>query len=222
LDALVAIVDGPAKPHEYAERFFNYKMGKESLFEAMYTLRSLAERANIESTEVVAQMFMSLIPSYLRTAILKDHKGKGYIKLKLDDLLALARQEESVSNVTTPSLAAEQWNSNTIKQVDTEHPEPTSRKSEKGSEPPQWFKIGMDSVINRLERLETANERTRTPDHAPRSNETAMTKENKAVYKCRNCRGIGHFVKKCPQRFCQACGQRGHGACMDVCPNRNL
>ena len=37
--------------------------------------------------------------------------------------------------------------------------------------------------------------------------------------KCRGCQSLGHIVKDCPTRFCQACGQRGHDAWQEVCPN---
>ena len=37
--------------------------------------------------------------------------------------------------------------------------------------------------------------------------------------KCRGCQSTGHIVKDCPTRFCQACGQRGHDAWQQVCPN---
>ena len=37
--------------------------------------------------------------------------------------------------------------------------------------------------------------------------------------KCRGCQESGHIVKDCPTRYCQACGQRGHDAWQQVCPN---
>ena len=37
--------------------------------------------------------------------------------------------------------------------------------------------------------------------------------------KCRGCQSTGHIVKDCPTRFCQACGQRGHDAWQQDCPN---
>lgn len=36
---------------------------------------------------------------------------------------------------------------------------------------------------------------------------------------CRNCRRTDHFVRDCPQRFCQACGNRGHDRWTEQCPN---
>ena len=37
--------------------------------------------------------------------------------------------------------------------------------------------------------------------------------------RCRACKAMGHIVRECPQRFCQACGQRGHDGWSDQCPN---
>ena len=39
------------------------------------------------------------------------------------------------------------------------------------------------------------------------------------VKKCRSCQTIGHIVRDCPTRFCQACGQRGHDQWSSQCPN---
>ena len=40
-------------------------------------------------------------------------------------------------------------------------------------------------------------------------------------YNCRNCRSSSHGYAKCPTRFCQACGHRGHDAWNRDCPNYN-
>ena len=37
--------------------------------------------------------------------------------------------------------------------------------------------------------------------------------------KCRSCHGTGHLFPNCPVRFCQACGNRGHDAWNESCPN---
>lgn len=37
--------------------------------------------------------------------------------------------------------------------------------------------------------------------------------------KCRNCQSSDHLIRHCPQRFCQACGQRGHDQYSADCPN---
>ena len=36
---------------------------------------------------------------------------------------------------------------------------------------------------------------------------------------CRSCKSSGHFLRDCPQRFCQACGGRGHDQFNQACPN---
>ena len=37
--------------------------------------------------------------------------------------------------------------------------------------------------------------------------------------KCRACQSTQHLIKDCPQRFCQACGGRGHDQYNSACPN---
>ena len=37
--------------------------------------------------------------------------------------------------------------------------------------------------------------------------------------KCRGCQKTGHVIRNCPDRFCEACGQRGHRHFDKVCPN---
>ena len=39
------------------------------------------------------------------------------------------------------------------------------------------------------------------------------------VRTCRSCKSSGHFLRDCPQRFCQACGGRGHDQFNQSCPN---
>ena len=36
--------------------------------------------------------------------------------------------------------------------------------------------------------------------------------------KCRGCGRGGHFVRVCPERFCQACGNQGHDQYNELCP----
>ena len=36
--------------------------------------------------------------------------------------------------------------------------------------------------------------------------------------KCRSCESTDHFYQKCPQRFYQACGGKGHDAWSQTCP----
>ena len=36
---------------------------------------------------------------------------------------------------------------------------------------------------------------------------------------CRACRSTDHFIRDCPTRFCQACGQRGHDQFNNGCQN---
>ena len=43
--------------------------------------------------------------------------------------------------------------------------------------------------------------------------------KGKKDMKCRSCQNTGHWVKECPTRFCQACGNRGHDAWNKSCPN---
>ena len=38
-------------------------------------------------------------------------------------------------------------------------------------------------------------------------------------FACRNCQSPNHGYVKCPTRFCQACGGRGHDAWSQECPN---
>lgn len=38
-------------------------------------------------------------------------------------------------------------------------------------------------------------------------------------FKCRSCGNPGHGFAQCPQRFCQACGGRGHDGWSRECPN---
>lgn len=41
----------------------------------------------------------------------------------------------------------------------------------------------------------------------------------RGAFSCRNCRSPSHGYSKCPTRFCQACGSRGHDAWSTDCPN---
>ena len=36
--------------------------------------------------------------------------------------------------------------------------------------------------------------------------------------KCRNCNSTSHLVRRCPSRFCQSCGERGHDSWSKDCP----
>lgn len=219
LDALVEIVDGPARPHEDAERFFKYTMKNESIFEAMYALQTLAKKAEITSTAVIAQKFLSIIPTETRTAVLKDAEGKAYIEIGLEKLLVIARREDSLR---APTKTNEQRASTSCVQV-VEHQQPTaSFEPLAASQPPQWFTTAMDSVVHRLSDLEVKQDN----GQPFRRNQQRGLKRGKhpktEAVKCRNCRTTGHFVKQCPQRFCQACGQRGHDSWMELCPNYHL
>ena len=42
---------------------------------------------------------------------------------------------------------------------------------------------------------------------------------NRGGRQCRSCKATDHFIRDCPQRFCQACGNRGHDQTSDQCPN---
>ena len=42
---------------------------------------------------------------------------------------------------------------------------------------------------------------------------------NRPERKCRSCQSIGHFIKDCPTRYCQACGNKGHDSWDRTCPN---
>ena len=209
LDELVVIIDGPTKPHEDAAKFFKYEMANhETLFEAMFALKTLAGKANISSTEVIAQKFLAIIPYDLKTAILKDPKGKDYAKLKLDDLLALARHEQSVRAPTEIPHSVKVAKAECIA---------TSLES---TTTPKWFEVAMGDVVNRLERLESAKVNSETDQRGATKGNQNGRPVNK--FKCRNCRSTDHLIRKCPQRFCQACGKRGHDAWMDECPNKHL
>ena len=48
------------------------------------------------------------------------------------------------------------------------------------------------------------------------------SQQNRSQRKCRNCQELGHIVKDCPRRFCQACGGRGHDQYNASCPNYQL
>lgn len=45
------------------------------------------------------------------------------------------------------------------------------------------------------------------------SSQTPSTK------KCRSCQQVGHLIRNCPRRYCQACGAQGHDQYNSVCPN---
>ena len=42
---------------------------------------------------------------------------------------------------------------------------------------------------------------------------------NRGTFNCRSCRSPSHGYAKCPTRFCQACGNKGHDAWSRDCPN---
>ena len=43
--------------------------------------------------------------------------------------------------------------------------------------------------------------------------------QNRSQKKCRSCGSEEHLIRFCPQRFCQACGGRGHDQYNASCPN---
>ena len=49
----------------------------------------------------------------------------------------------------------------------------------------------------------------------PSRNKPALSQQNR---KCRACHSPEHFVRECPTRFCQACGNRGHDSWDKNCP----
>ena len=49
----------------------------------------------------------------------------------------------------------------------------------------------------------------------PSRNRPALSQQNR---KCRACQSKEHFVRECPTRFCQACGNRGHDSWDKNCP----
>ena len=42
---------------------------------------------------------------------------------------------------------------------------------------------------------------------------------NSQSQKCRSCQSTDHYVRECPSRFCQACGNKGHDSWDKSCPN---
>ena len=84
-----------------------------------------------------------------------------------------------------------------------------------------------DSINARLGRIETiltgfTEEAVNVVDGAtniPRSKNKTATKKNISSRKCQNCSSTEHMVRKCPSRFCQACGKKGHDAWEKQCPN---
>ncbi len=42
---------------------------------------------------------------------------------------------------------------------------------------------------------------------------------NPKSQKCRSCQSTDHYVRECPSRFCQACGNKGHDSWDKSCPN---
>ena len=42
---------------------------------------------------------------------------------------------------------------------------------------------------------------------------------NRGGRSCRACKSTDHFILDCPERFCQACGKRGHDQSSNQCPN---
>ena len=45
------------------------------------------------------------------------------------------------------------------------------------------------------------------------------TTQTNPVKKCRACQEVGHLIRNCPKRYCQACGGQGHNQYNSVCPN---
>ena len=53
-----------------------------------------------------------------------------------------------------------------------------------------------------------------------KNGDNLSTRDNQSGgFKCRNCQSSSHKYTKCPTRFCQACGQRGHDGWSRDCPN---
>ena len=53
-----------------------------------------------------------------------------------------------------------------------------------------------------------------------RGGNRAVTSQPQASQRrCRSCQSTQHLIKDCPQRFCQACGGRGHDQYNAACPN---
>ena len=46
-----------------------------------------------------------------------------------------------------------------------------------------------------------------------------QSQSQRGNWKCRGCGRGGHFVRACPERYCQACGNKGHDQNNEVCPN---
>ena len=42
---------------------------------------------------------------------------------------------------------------------------------------------------------------------------------NSQYQRCRSCQSTDHYVRECPSRFCQACGNKGHDSWDKSCPN---
>ena len=68
---------------------------------------------------------------------------------------------------------------------------------------------GNDDSVNQVQRREYSTSRKQFK----RSN----SKTTEGARKCRNCGSEQHMVRKCPTRFCQACGERGHDTWDKTC-----
>ena len=52
----------------------------------------------------------------------------------------------------------------------------------------------------------------------PRATTQQNSRPSQSGRKCRSCQSPDHFVRECPNRYCQACGNQGHDAWNALCP----
>ena len=69
---------------------------------------------------------------------------------------------------------------------------------------------GSRSTSNRSNRYRRGRRSARQPRES---------QQRQSSLKCRSCQNTGHLFRNCPVRFCQACGNRGHDAWNNSCPN---
>ena len=54
--------------------------------------------------------------------------------------------------------------------------------------------------------------------YQPRATTQQNSRPSQSGRKCRSCQSPDHFVRECPNRYCQACGSQGHDAWNALCP----
>ena len=82
---------------------------------------------------------------------------------------------------------------------------------------------GQQMLLERSESLEeTIAKLSFTQNPASTQHQASPASSTKGKMKrCWICQDTSHVVRKCPKRFCQACGGTGHDAWMKCCPKNS-